>query len=97
MSGIYGAYSWFTGRHDDFLDDDCDDDNDDDDDDDDDWMKKFRYGFGMTKNHGFPFLPRVYILGNGEHISINFKSDKIITFKGFDATYRVAQGPGKGK
>lgn len=31
-------------------------------------------------------------LGNGEHISINFKSDKIITFKGFDATYQVVRG-----
>lgn len=96
LSGIYGAYSWFTGRHDDFLDDDCEDDDDDDDDgdddDDEDWKKKFRFGFGMTRFYGFPFLPRVYILGNGEQISVNFKSDKIITFKGFDATYRVVRG-----
>ncbi|XP_027053451.1 CUB and sushi domain-containing protein 1-like [Pocillopora damicornis] len=101
LSGIYGAYSWFTGRHDDFLDDDCEDDDDDDDDgdddDDEDWKKKFRFGFGMTRFYGFPFLPRVYILGNGEQISVNFKSDKIITFKGFDATYRVVRGPVEGK
>ncbi|KAJ7357565.1 zymogen binding [Desmophyllum pertusum] len=96
LSGIYGGFSWYKGRHDDDDDDDdCDDD--DDDDDDDKWKKKFRYGSRMSRFYGFPYLPRVYIVGTGEEISITFKSDRIITLKGFDAVYRVLQGHMYGK
>ena len=92
LSGIYGGFSWYKGRHDDDDDDDDCDDDDDDDDDDDKWKKKFRYGSRMSRFYGFPYLPRVYIVGTGEEISITFKSDRIITLKGFDAVYRVLRG-----
>ena len=95
LSGIYGQYLWFPRRLHDDWDDDCDDDDEDDDDDDDDdakWKKKFRYGYRMSRFYGFPYLPRLYVIGNGEEISIEFKSDRIISLRGFDAVYRVLQG-----